>query len=108
MFNMLEEGGADLSMFNPQVIHYLQPYIMTVLEYDARITNELDLNLDEICSRLNITKDEFNQSSLIYINNNNSHRLIGVEETLTSKLPKHLTVQRAKKIKQDMEQYAQE
>ncbi len=49
-------------MFNPQVVHYLQPYIKTVLEYDARINNELDLNLDEICSRLKISKEEFNQS----------------------------------------------
>lgn len=91
MFSMLQEGAADLSMYNPQVIHYLQPYIATVLDYDTRITNELELNLDEICSRLNITKDEFNQSQLIYINNNNSHKLIGVEETLNTKIPKHLT-----------------
>lgn len=106
MFNMLDEGAADLTMNNPKVVQYLDPYIATVLDYDARITNELEQNLDEICTRLNITKDEFNQSQLNHINNTNSHKLIGVEETLMSKIPNHLTVQRAKKIKTDMEQYA--
>ena len=92
MFNMLNEGGADLSMNNPQVIHYLQPYIQTVLDYDGRINNELENNLDRICSQLKISKEEFNQSQMVHINSDNSHKLIGVEEALSAKIPKHLTV----------------
>ena len=84
----------------------MQAYIRTVLDYDQRIQNELEINLEEICSQLKITKDEVRHAMQKHINTNNSHRLIGVEEALTAQIPSYLTAMRAKKIKQDMEKYA--
>ena len=70
----------------------MQPYIETVLDYDGRINIELEKNLDRICFELKISKEKFNQSQMIHINNDNSPLLIGVEETLSAKIPDHLTV----------------
>ena len=48
----------------------MQAYIRTVLDYDQRIQNELEINLEEICSQLKITKDEVRHAMQKHINTN--------------------------------------
>jgi hypothetical protein len=52
-----------------------------------------------ICDAHNLSRDEIQRSQAKYINNNNSHRLLGVEDTLLSRIPETLTPARAKRIK---------
>ena len=42
----------------------------------------MEHNLDDICDIYNITKDDIKRSQNKYINNSNSHKLLGREEVL--------------------------
>jgi len=86
----------------------IKEYVKLVLKYDGLISKETEENLHEICDAHNLTREEIQRSQAKYINNNNSHRLLGVEDTLLSRIPDTLTPARAKRIKQDMEDYAYE
>lgn len=62
-------------------------YINTVLKYDQEIITELDHNLEELCDKLDITKDDIRQSQNRYLDSKNSHKLLGTEEVLNAKIP---------------------
>ncbi len=53
-----------------------------------------------------ITREQVKKSQNKYINNSNSHKLLGREEVLNAKIPNWLTVQVAKQIKREMEEFA--
>ena len=60
----------------------IKEYVKLVLKYDVLISQETEENLHELCDAHNLTKEEIQRSQAKYINNNNSHRLLGVEDTL--------------------------
>lgn len=62
--------------------------------------------MDEICYLLGVSRDEIKRSQDKYINNRNSHKLLGADEALHALIPSWLTPQRAKLIKGEMEEYA--
>ncbi len=84
----------------------LSAYIECVIEYEQMIQQELENNIVDICDTLGLTREEIEKSKEKYINNRNSHRLLGTEDSLFSYTPEWLTPQRAKLIKKEMEDYA--
>lgn len=78
-----------------------------MLEYDQYIGQELENNLEAICEGLRIAKEDVKLSQQKYINNKNSHLLLGVDEALNLEVPAKLSPQRAIQIKKDMESYAE-
>ncbi len=80
---MLTTDSGEFKMEN----EVEKQYIDLVLEYDQKIARELEMNMNEICDQMGITIDEIKRSQTKYINNRNSHRLLGADETLEAKIP---------------------
>ena len=53
-----------------------------------------------------MTKEEIKRANEKYIENKNSHKLLGTEECLASVIPHELTPQKAMMIKKEIDQYA--
>ena len=84
----------------------LRAYVQCVLDYEERIGKEMEKNQDQICEELGVSREDIRTSQNKYITSLNSPRLLGSEEALMAKIPRNLSTQRAKKIKEDMQNYA--
>lgn len=83
-------------------------YIQCVVKYDRLLAQELDINMDTLCDQYGITKEDINRSSDKYLNNTNSNRVLGQDEVLRQRVPKWLTQSEARKIVDEMKQFAKE
>jgi hypothetical protein len=59
----------------------------------------MERNLDDLSDIFNISKDDIKRSQNKYINNSNSHKLLGRDEVLNAKVPRWLNPSEAIKIK---------
>ena len=75
-------GKGDLFHLKEQPGPVLEAYLICVIKYERRICQELEECLDVICDRLSVTRDEIRKANEKYIDNKNSHKLLGTEECL--------------------------
>lgn len=71
-----------------------------------KISQELEENIDRICIKCDITKEDIKKSQSKYINNRNCYKVIGQKEVLETKVPRWLTQAEARQIKMEMEEFA--
>lgn len=81
-------------------------YVKCVLDYDKKLGDEIERNLDDICDLYSINKEDIKKSQNKYINNSNSHKLLGREEVINAKIPQGLTPLKALDIEREMESFA--
>ena len=81
----------------------LEAYLICVIQFERRICQVLEESLDVICDRFSVTRDEIRKANEKYIDNKNSHKLLGTDECLSVEVPSHLTPQTAMKIKREID-----
>ena len=64
--------------------------------------------MSNLCEEYNLTREEIKRSQTKYINNRNSHMLLGKDEVLRCRVPRNLTPAKAKVIEKEMERFAYE
>ncbi len=76
------------------------------MEYDIKIAEEFDRNIEKLCSELEITMNDIKRAQNKYFQNKRPHILLGVDEVLNVKVPRDLTRNKATNIQIEMEEFA--